>query len=583
MRRSIPQLTASLAVLIALAARAAAPSVEVTIEGLEGGPLNNVRALLTLEQRREALSLSETQIRRFHRQAPAEIRTALEPFGFYRPEIDATLERGPEGTWRARYVVSPGLPVRVATFDLRITGAGADDPAFRALTAELPIGEGDILHHGHYKRTKKLLHDRAAERGYFDAKLETHRVAVDLEAYEARIRLHFDTGPRYRFGEVTFTDNEFNERFLERYVPFKRGDPYITEQLLELESALTDSDYFERVEVRPEPEKSENLHIPVTVEVTPRKKQKITVGVGYGTDTGPRARVGIERRRSNQWGHRYGAELATSEISDSATFHYVVPLKKPRTDELRFTAGWAEDRPETSVTETRQLGVVRSRARGHWKESQSITYRHDDFEVGDQTGRTELFMPGMSWTRTKADDLVYPRHGSRVTLDLRGAHEAAGSDVSFLQARLQGKWVRDVWWEDGRVIFRTELGTTEISEFETLPPTVRFFAGGDQSVRGYAFKSLGPEDADGEVVGGEHLIVGSLEYEHWVLEKWGVAAFFDIGNAFDDFSRREGLKRGAGLGLRWRSPIGPVRLDFAAALDRPGDPIRVHFVIGPEL
>ena len=133
----------------------------------------------------------------------------------------------------------------------------------------------------------------------------------------------------------------------------------------------------------------------------------------------------------------------------------------------------------------------------------------------------------------------------------------------------------------GRVILRGEAGVTIASEVTVLPASIRFFAGGDQSVRGYDYKELGPVDENGEVIGGRYLLVGSIEYDHRITDDWSVAAFLDAGNAFDDFD--EPLEQGAGFGVRWRSPVGPVRLDIANAISKPGNHWRVHFTIGPDL
>src|SRR5690606_9543527 len=120
--------------------------------------------------------------------------------------------------------------------------------------------------------------------------------------------------------------------------------------------------------------------------------------------------------------------------------------------------------------------------------------------------------------------------------------------------------------------------TTRIDEFSELPASLRFFAGGDQSVRGYRYNSLGPTDASGEVIGGRKLLVGSLEYEHRIRGGWSAAVFYDAGNALEDYG--DSLARGAGFGVRWLSPIGQVRIDLASALSEDGNPWRLHLNIG---
>jgi translocation and assembly module TamA len=189
-------------------------------------------------------------------------------------------------------------------------------------------------------------------------------------------------------------------------------------------------------------------------------------------------------------------------------------------------------------------------------------------------------MPGIGWTRVIADNPLYPRNGLRVNFKTRGSLQEVISDISFLQLMGSFKGILGLPWRS-RVIGRVDAGATFMNSFDQLPPSVRFFAGGDNSIRGYAYKSLGPENASGDVEGGKNLLVGSLEIEHRFADKWALAAFVDAGNAFDDTVID--AKTGVGLGIRWRSPVGPIRLDFAHPLDNSDELFRVHFVMGPEL
>jgi translocation and assembly module TamA len=155
-----------------------------------------------------------------------------------------------------------------------------------------------------------------------------------------------------------------------------------------------------------------------------------------------------------------------------------------------------------------------------------------------------------------------------------------GSDTDLLQTRLQGKFVRPLG-QNQRLLLRGDLGLSYVSDFDALPATLRFFAGGDQSVRGYAYNSLGPEDASGEVIGGRHLVVGSIEYERRIKEKWGAAVFYDVGNALNSLG--DPLRYSVGIGARWRSPVGPVRVDLGIPITEAEDAVRLHISLGPDL
>jgi translocation and assembly module TamA len=569
-----------LVVTVIASAPAGAQALEVVVEGVTGELLQNVRAFLSIERERKQPVISERRVRRAHAQAPEEIRRALQPFGYYRPRIEAELQHS-EGVWVARYAIEPGPPVRIRALDLRIIGAGAEDPEFELLRDRFPIRQGDVLEHERYELAKRELRRLAADRGYLDAELQVQEVQVRLEPYEAQVALHFDTGPRYRFGDVRFEIEALSPAFLERYVPFNPGEPFASEQLFDLQTALLDSDYFAHVEVEAHRELAEEERVPVLVRLEELPRNRYTLGVGYGTDTGARASAGWLRRHVNRRGHRVGTDVEVSELRNRLTGRYLIPGRQPRTDQYALTASWLDDRAGPTESETLLLGSSLTRLRGDgWQETFALTYQRERFTVADETRTARLLMPGLTWARVVADDRIYTTRGWRLLLDLRGAAKDVASDATFAQARAQAAIIRSIG-KSGRLIARTDLGVSAVARFTELPVSQRFFAGGDQSVRGFAFQSLGPTDAAGNVVGGRHLVVGSLEYEHRLTGPWSAAIFYDAGNAVNDFPVR--LRQGAGLGVRWRSPVGLVRVDVASALDEPGTSLRLHLTIGPDL
>ncbi len=572
-----------LTILLSLYALTAAaqPHVQVEIRGIEGELADNVRAYLSIEQQKDHPLLSEARIRRLQQKAPAEIRAALEPFGYYRPRIEARLERLDADTWRAVYTIDKGPQIPLAAFDFRLQGEAADDPAFRALAAEPPLKPGQGLDQRRYEEFKAALSRLAAERGYFEARFTQHRLEIDLRTYQARITLHFDSGPRYRFGEVLTDQSVLDPRLLQRYVPFRRGDPYDLNRVIQLQQALNDSDYFQLVEVAPGSPDPRRREVPVELTLLPRKHQKYTLGVGYGSDTGARGRLGWEVPRVNRLGHRFDSELRISQIGYSVAGHYRIPLRDPRSDQLVFSAGEIHEETGTSSSTLRTVGGSVNHRRGAWRETLSLDYRDERFTIAEQGSRSYLLMPGVAWSRIWGKQRRFlVLDGVRLDLGLRGASGRVLSDTSFFQANGGLKLIRSLG-AAGRLIARGSLGSTWTDFFQRLPSSVRFFAGGSQSVRGYAYHSLGPTNAAGQVVGGRRLIVGSLEYEHHLTGPWSAALFFDHGNAIDE--PQDPLESGAGFGLRWQSPVGPMRFDLASAISRPGRPWRLHINIGPDL
>jgi translocation and assembly module TamA len=557
----------------------AAINVNVSVEGVEGDIKKNVLALLSIEQQKKHQDLTESLLKKLHKKAPDEIRQALQPFGYYGPDIEAELVRK-ESTWNALYRINPGNPVIIHTIEVSVTGEGRDHKTFKRLTGNIPIKKGDIVNHQQYEKTRRLLHDTAMNSGFLKAQMVKSEVEVHAEKGIARVVIHFDTGPQFRFGKVTFMQNVFSQEFVARFTPFRKGDPYAVSRILDLQNALNNSDYFESVEIMPRREQAEDLEVPIDVKLVPRKRNKYTFGLGYGTDTGFRGSVGWEITRLNTAGHRFGITLKGSEIKSGITGEYTVPLRDPRTDSLVFSSGLLRENTETSESEKLFGGARFNHVIKGWKESIYLNYEEEDFDVADDEGRTTLLIPGISWTRIWTDSPVNTKRGLRTYLDIRGAHESLLSDKSFLQFRTQLKYIRGLW-NGGRIIMRGEGGSSMVSEFSELPPSVRFFAGGDHSVRGYAYNSLGPEDESGDVAGGRHLLAGSIEYEQKIKGNWSGALFYDAGNAIDSFS--DAIRSGAGFGVRWKSPVGPVRVDLGFPLSESDRDWRIHLSVGPDL
>jgi translocation and assembly module TamA len=553
-------------------------AIRVEVEGVEGAALNNVLAYLSIIHYREDLALTEGQIQRLHQRAPQEIKSALEVYGYYQVQVEPALEKRPE-EWVARYRIEPGPRMRIGQINLEITGEGSKDPAFQELQRKFPVKIGDPLDHARYERSRGSLQRLAEERGYFQANFIKQQLLIDLEAYSASISLHFDTGPRYRFGPVIFPETVIRPQLLTRYVPFEENEFYTASGLIELQSALADSGYFTFVEAQPHPELAD-LKVPISVHLEARKRHRYSIGAGFGTDTGPRINFDWVNRYVNHRGHRFGLGLRASGIRQAFDANYTIPIGDPRTDQFGIAANFGQHITPTWNSLIGQAGVNRVKARRNWRETVFLNYHWEDFNIDGQTGAAALLIPGAAWFRVQADDFTSPRRGNRINVELRGAAQALVSDLSFAQIAFRGKMVRSLG-RRSRLLLRGDIGATLVSNFAELPASLRYFAGGDQSIRGYAFSSLGAKGGEGRIIGGRNLLVGSLEYDYRLFDRWTVAAFYDVGNAFNDFSID--VREGAGVGIRWISPVGPIRIDVAAALSKPGNPLRLHIYLGPDL
>lgn len=554
--------------------------MRVTIEGIRGEIRTNVRRTLGMARLSANDSLTEARVQRLHERAESEIRLALQPFGHYRPHVETSLEH--DGRfWRARYLVDPGEPVRLVAVDVLIEGEGADDESLNRVFERSRVRSGMALRHPAYESAKQRLQNQAAARGYLDAVFTRSRVEVDTVANEARVSVRLETGPRYRFGEVHFPETPFDSRVLERYVAFSDGDPFLLGELVMMQRLLSANEIFTSVEVEPLPTKAVDLRVPIQVRLRLQPRTRYGFGIGYGTDTGPRGTVAWGRRWLNPAAHGLWAEVQASSPVQSAVVQYALPLGKEHGDEASAMLAIRRERFENLEARSLTAGITAAYSRGSWRESPSFRVLREQWFVAGQEKRSTLVLPSLTYTRVRADDPTYPRRGSRVEFGLLGTTTLLGSDIGFVQATTRLRLQQGLH-RSGRLLLRLDGGGTGLADVADLPLSFRLFAGGSRSVRGYNYRSLAPRAADGTLLGGRNLLAASVELEQMVVAGMGFALFTDAGGAFtradDDW-----LRHGAGAGLRWRSPVGPVRLDAAWPLDGSRTGPRLYFMLGGTL
>ncbi|GAC1033490.1 autotransporter assembly complex family protein [Pseudomonas sp. No.21] len=522
----------------------------------------------------------EIALRRYRRAAEEQARQAVQALGYYQADIDSRVLPGDDP--RLQLVVVPGEPVRLRNVNVRVDGEARALKAFRVPESKA-LKPGQPLNHGAYEDAKKLIQNQALRYGFFDGRFTSQRLDIDPRAGVADIELVYASGPRYDLGRVSFQgDTPFDDALLARLVPFPPNTPYDADLVAKLSQNLQASGYFDEVRVDALPDPGEGRRIPVKVQLGAVKPRTMGLGVGFSTDVGPRARANWTRHWVNPQGHRLGAETEVSAARQNVGAWYEIPLDPPLTDSLRFTSGF--QREELVDVESRRftLGTQwQSKLPDDWQRVVSLRWEQESYDFGDGSpdGRSSFLIPGIGYSVTRSDNRLDPSQGYHLQADLRAAKEGILSDADMTYASALAKGLYTLPGGH-RVLARVQLGGIATTDFGAIPPSLRFFAGGDQSVRGYDYQTLSPEDRQGNKVGGRYLVVGSAEYQYPVAERWRIAAFVDRGNAMD--SLNAAMKTGAGIGVRWVSPVGPIRLDLAKALDDPGG-FRIHFSMGPEL
>lgn len=557
-------------------APAAGAELRVTITGVDGPERDNVEARLGIHAYAEADGEDDAQIRRLHRQAGDEIRTALQAYGYYAPDVRASLQAA-AGDWDARYDIDPGPPTLLDRVQIEVTGDGREFPALVEAVQQTRLRAGERLLHEHYEATKAALGRAAYQNGFLDARFTQHTLRVEPLRRRADVILALDTGPRYFFGEVSVAQQGLDPEFVARYVPIRPGEPFEPEKLLQAQFALSDLGYFATVDVQPRRDQAVDRRVPVVIATTNRPPRRYDAGIGYGTDTGARLTLGAEFRQLTDLGHKLRSDLRVSEIKNSIGLDYRIPLGTRAGESLGFATTFIDEKIGDGESTRYDFAVTLSRTPGDWQRQLYVKHTYEEsFLPATGTDSTKLLMPGVALSRGELDDPIHARLGWSLFLDLHGGHEAVISDVNFLQGRALIRGVLPLG-PRARLLGRAEFGASSVDEFRELPVSQRFFAGGDQSVRGYAYQSLGPKDATGKVIGGEYLTTYSGELEYRVWRNWGAATFMDLGNADDDPS--PSLKRGVGIGVRYRAPVGMVQVDLAHPLDGDERGVRPHLGI----
>jgi len=573
--------------LLPLAAHA---GVRLTVKGVDDPLKAAVRAGLTLSQYANR-PVSEAQIRRLYEDAPDEVRAALEPYGYYEAATQGSLTRTGTDDWQVTLTVKPGEPVRITEVQVKLDEEALKIPPIRRAERAVERLKSKVLDHGTYGKARDDVSGALTANGFLGAKLVTHTVRVTRANRSAVVELAWQAGPRYRFGKVDFQGSQFEPGFLDRYVPFKSGDYFDQADLLRLQQALNGADYFAVVNVRPDVDDASRT-VEVQVELQPAKRSVYTGGPFFGTDTGVGIRLGLERRWVNNRGHKWKNELVLAQRLKTLSSLYSIPLPGGNQRSLNFGVNARDADTVTSQSRTLELVGNHTDLWHGWTRTLGAHALIGTFTVGkrgnepDDTpgierGRSKLVFAEASLSKKRGDNPTFVRHGWSLDVYARSTAGTLLSDTRFSQLAADAKWI-DAFTRRDRLILRASAGITSTGDFSALPPQLRFFAGGDRSVRGYGYQAIGPRNSFDRVIGGRNLLVASTEVEHYFTRNWGMAAFVDAGNAFDGTDYRPRL--GAGLGVRWLSPVGMIRVDVGTPIrDDHAHGIQLHVVIGPDL
>ncbi|BCB41164.1 outer membrane protein assembly factor [Vibrio alginolyticus] len=548
--------------------------VSLTLKGIDGALEENVSAYLSsIPAKDYSTSL------RFQARLDQSITEALNALGYYHAKISYSI---PEGNDELIVSIKPGLPVKVKVMDVVITGEAKDDEEFAKLIERSPLKVGKVLNQGEYDSLKSGIRNLALQRGYFNGDYKLSKLEVIPDFNEANVRLHYDSGIRYHFGPINITGSQIWENRVESMRPFEIGEPYLVSQVGEYNQNLSNTDWFSSVFVEPDLSKlDEGRELPIKVSLAPASKNQIETGLGYSTDTGVRGTLKWKKPWVSSRGHSFNTALSLSKPEQTITAGYKIPLDDVLREyyQLQFGLKHLDNRDTESLESN--LAVERHwLTDGGWHKTIYVRHLYENFSQGLQDDGVQFVLPGATFSRTRVRGGNMPMWGDKQSVTIEYGDPALLSETRVLRLLGRSSWIRGIG-DNHRGLFRLEGGANITDEFEKLSPSLRFFAGGDNNIRGYGYESISPVDESGALTGGKYIVSSTLEYQYRMYGNWWAATFYDIGDAFNETPE---WKSGAGVGIRWASPVGPVSFDFAWGLDeKPEREFRIHFSLGPEL
>lgn len=560
------------------------PLLALSIEGdLSEIQRQNVRSFLSLARLSDNEPLDAAVFQRLYGKARKEAAKALEPFGYYAPTIDLSHQRNPQGIWQVGLRIDTGEPVLVSGVDIALQGEGADDQRLLAAIQEFPLGREAIFDHGLYEQGKERLITLAMDNGYHRAVYRSSRVAVSKKQRTAAIHLELDTGRRYLIGPLRFEADFIDHDLLRKITPIHEGEPYSPKALTLVRQSLFNAGYFASVDVHADFDQAEPVSnkVPITILLTPNLVHKYGIGLGYGTDTGARGTLEYTNRHVNRFGHQLDLQTQPAQRKSNFGGVYTIPIGDPKKDRLSLSGRYQTEEYDNTLTDTLNATISHDHFRNRGEFSTYFRFLDENYDTGsqDDSNHTRFLIPGIKGALIWADDRIATTRGLRLTATVLGSSDSLLADADFVQTTLQAKGIYS-FGEQWRLIGRSEIGTTLVDDIYSIPPSLRFYAGGDQSVRGYGYKKIAPSDDEGNLLGGKNLLTYSLEVERTLYEQWSGAVFYDSGMVSDTFTGT--MHSGAGVGLRWNGIFGQIRLDLAKSLDENGS-WRIHFTMGADL
>ncbi|GLU35427.1 autotransporter assembly complex protein TamA [Trinickia caryophylli] len=510
--------------------------------------------------------ISDDQFQFLVTATPEQVRDLVATEGYFSPVVRTDV-RAVEGKRDVTVHVDPGPRTEVTSVDLKFEGPVTSEEPARENAARFAFSlrTGDPFTQSSWSDAKAAALKALQTRRYLGAKIARSEARIDPRKRTAALSVTFASGPTFTLGPLDISGvRRYPREIVTNVNPLSVGEFYDSNRIAELQRQMQNTPYYASVAIDVDSDVDKPHETPIHVKVSEYPYNSVRGGVGYATDTG--AHVQGAYSYLNMFGAAW--PLSVQGRLDQIQQYGQIQLSMPPGQR-----GWVNSAlasyTSTDVSDTHiysaRIGLQRTRTAQFIDYAYSLQYyidRLDQNAAGPVTSRA--LVPQWSWTRRNVDDPLFPRSGNLLHAEAGFALKSVASDASFLRGYARGVQYVPVGKRD-LVLVRAELGGVFTSGSSSdIPASLLFRAGGSNSVRGYGFQSIG-NNVSGSVLPTKYLLTATAEYQHWFSHNWGAAVFYDIGTATDTWHERTFFP-GAGIGARWRSPVGPINLDLAYGL-----------------
>jgi translocation and assembly module TamA len=516
---------------------------------------------------------------------------ALQALGYYKANVDLRIDKDENNSvWNVALDVVLNDPTRVNSIDININNEANNDEKFSVITSTLPIKNNDPLNHAAYEKIKSDILALGLQRGYFNGKFDVAQIAITPDNV-ADIKLTYNSGKRYTFGEIDFINNTINQNVIDKLIPFNVGDKYELSKLQALQNNLEKTQYFNNIVIVPQQNSNpaiESTEVPIQISLARAKRHYFDVGLGYVTDTKFRISAGWKTPLVNKFGHRQETRIKYSKDNPTGEFTYSIPIDNALNDIIQVRLVLEDDRYGDITSKYRSAQISKKTTLDDLSAEAYFRVLHETWDIDTFNDAADYLLLGYSWSFTqRSGSLIDPSGGFSQFYNIEGTHTAISSSTNFIKFNGRWRYIK-MLAPRHRLVTRAELGYTYIDDAQVteLSPSLRFFAGGDQSIRGFNYQSVGPtikSSTDDELIvtGGTRLAVASIEYQYYFTDNIRGAIFFDAGSSFNKNIIEKSYA--VGPGIHYISPIGAIKLDLGYSISENSPSWRIHLNLGAEL